>query len=156
MQKGFLGGRRREEHQTIVHPINFPKTLALESILVKRCMCTGEGPELGQMWAQVQTKQDDWPEEAWKNCPHTSDLNDLQSMCYPLPLLLFLSLSVSLPAARPPACLCFLHTYILSLSLFCLFMASATAYRGSQARGRIGAMAASLHNSPRNARPLTL
>ena len=43
---------------------------------------TGKGLESGQMWVQGQTKQDDWPEEAQKDCPHISDLNDVQSMSH--------------------------------------------------------------------------
>ena len=43
----FLRGQRKEGHQTIVHPVNFPETLAVESILVKRCTLT-QGRALGQ------------------------------------------------------------------------------------------------------------
>ena len=70
------------------------------------------------MWTQGQTKQDDWPEEAWKDCPHTSDLNDLQTMHGSLPLLLFLSLSLSLstaPPPRQPACICAFSPPVFSL-----------------------------------------
>ena len=111
------GGSEKGGHQTIVLPVNFPETLAVESILAKRCTHRGSH-ESGQMWAQGQTKQDDGPEEAWKDCSHTGDLNHLQSMCHSLPLLL-LSISVSLSLSLSPtptarACLCFLHFYLLS------------------------------------------
>ena len=44
-----------------------------------------------------------------------------------------------------------LYQYIFFLS-FCLFRATSAAYGGSQARGRIGAVAASLHHSYSNTR----
>ena len=77
---------------------------------------TGEGHEL----SQSQMKQDDWSEEAQKDCLHTSDLNDLQSMCHSLPILLFLCLSLPLSfsfSLPPPVFLSFFHTYLLSLLL---------------------------------------
>ena len=61
-------------------------------------MHKGEGPELGQIWTQGQTKQDDWPGEPWKHWPHTSHRNHLQSTWHFLSFLL----SVSLPPT--PAC----------------------------------------------------
>lgn len=70
VQKGSSGVREGRGRQPIVHPVNFPETSLLESILAKRChVCTGKGPESGQRWAQGQTAQDDWPEEAQKDCP---------------------------------------------------------------------------------------
>ena len=64
----------------------------------KTGMHTGEGPALGQIWTQGQTKQDDWPGEPWKHWPHTSHRNHLQSTWHFLSFLL----SVSLPPT--PAC----------------------------------------------------
>lgn len=43
----FLRGQRREGHQNIVHLVNFLETLALESILAKRCVRT-QGKALSQ------------------------------------------------------------------------------------------------------------
>lgn len=85
---------------------------------------TEEGPESGQIWAQGQMKQDYWPEETQKDCPHTKDLN------HSLPLLLFcLSLSPSTPITTigeslsvlsPIFCLFSLNTLFASLlSVFC-------------------------------------
>ena len=75
----------------------------------------GEGPESGQMWTQGQTKQDDYPEEAWKDCPHTSDLN------HPQGLRLSLSLPPLIhpcpPNPGPPA----LSLHISSLLIHTLF-----------------------------------
>ena len=71
----------------------------VESILAKR----REGPQSGQIWAQGQTEQDDWPEEAWKDIPHTRNLKDLQTMCCSLPFLLFLSATPH-PYCHKPAC----------------------------------------------------
>ena len=106
----FPRDQKREGHQTIAHPGNFPETLVLESILAKRYKSKGEGPESGQMWTQDQTKHDDWPEETQKACPRTSDLNHLQSMC---PSFL-LSLSLCLPT--PPS------LYMLSLRIYSLWI----------------------------------
>ena len=59
-------------------------------------MHTGEGPESDQRWTQSQTKQNDWPEETQKNCPHTSDLNTPKGHSIPLSLSLpMLSLHIS-------------------------------------------------------------
>ena len=108
-------GQRRVGLQTRVHRVNFPGTLVLESILPKRCSCTGEVPGSGQS----QMKPDDWPEEARKDCPHKSDLNDLQSMYTSLPLLLFpyvclcLSLSLFIPNTQP--------AWAFSTAIFSLF-----------------------------------
>ena len=65
----FLSAQKREGHQKVVHPVNFPETLAVASIMAKRCTDTEEGPESGPMWTQDQMMQDDWPEEARKDCP---------------------------------------------------------------------------------------
>ena len=37
--------------------------------IIKRCACTEEVPESGQMWVPSQTKQGDWPEEAQRTAP---------------------------------------------------------------------------------------
>ena len=44
-----------------------------------------------------------------------------------------------------------LSLFFFSFFVFCLFRATPAAYEGSQARGRIGAVAASLHHSQSNA-----
>lgn len=82
---------------------------------------TGEGHEL----SQNQMKQDDWSEEAQKDCLHTSDLNDLQSMCHSLPLslllLVFVSVSLFLSTrstlSPEPACAFFIPISISLSSL---------------------------------------
>ena len=93
----------------------------LESILAKRCTHTGEGPESGQS----QMKQDDWPEEVWKDCPHTSlerlPPYNLQSTCCSLPLLLFsllvfLSLHLPLSPTPEPACVSPHLSFLFSLN----------------------------------------
>ena len=69
------------------------------------------------------------------------------------------SLTVSLPhlvkwgRANSTFCLFSLSLFFLSFFFFCLlsFMAAPAAYGGSQARGPIGAVAASLHHSHSNA-----
>ena len=63
------------------------------------------------MWAQGQMKQDDWPEEARKDIPHTRDLNHLWS-------------TVALPPSTTGASLCFLHTCLLSSLLINTLFAS--------------------------------
>ena len=75
----------------------------------------GEGPESGQMWTQGQTKQDDYPEEAWKDCPHTSDLNHPQGLR--LSLSLPPLIHPCLPNPGPPA----LSLHISSLLIHTLF-----------------------------------
>lgn len=44
MHRKVPGDQRREGHQTILLLVNFPETLALESILSKRCTHRVEGP----------------------------------------------------------------------------------------------------------------
>ena len=46
-------------------------------------------------------------------------------------------------------------TFLNFIFVFCLFRAAPVAYGGSQARGLIGAIAASLHHSHSSARSLT-
>ena len=46
----------------------------------------------------------------------------------------------------------YLHLFIVVVVLFCLFRAALAAIGGSQARGRIEAIAASLHHSHSNTR----
>ena len=105
---------------------------------------TVEGPESGQMWAQGQTKQDDWPEEAWKDCCQTSDLNDLQSMGCSLPLLLFLSgsvLSLALPlhnttlTPRLPVLSPLLSFSLFSLNKYLLASLSSVSSQNSFSKG---------------------
>ena len=119
--ESFLRGQRRKEHQTIIaHPVNFPETLAAESILGGTCGCAQRravsqakcGPKARRSKMIGQRKP--------RGLPHTSDLNHLQSSGHSLPLLLFLSVSISLsplplsPAQTNTACLCFLHSHLLS------------------------------------------
>ena len=69
---------------------------------LKEATHTGKDPASGPVWAQGQTKQDDWRGEARKDRPHAGDLNDLQSTCGSLPVLLFLTVTVTLPLSPPP------------------------------------------------------
>ena len=77
-------------------------------------------------WAQGQTNQGDWPEEAQKDCPVTSDFKWPPKYCVALFLscFFFFPVAVSLPLyPQAPTCLCFLHTYLLSpllINPFCL------------------------------------
>ena len=53
-------------------------------------------------------KQDDWPPEAWKNCPHVSDLNYHKRATLSL-----------------PTCVClFTHTFILLINTVLILLLS--------------------------------
>ena len=76
----FLRGQRREGapgHNTFCQLPRDPH--AGIHLGYKMCVHTGKDPEPDQIWTQSQTKQDDWPEETQKNCPHISDLIHLKS-----------------------------------------------------------------------------
>ena len=107
-------------------------------------------------------------EAQWPVLRLVSQSEDHQQQIYPSPkqLMSFIFLGQSCPNFQslltPLSCL-FYPSYLndshilltlqsLSLSLFLLFRATPTAYRSSQARGRIRATAAGLPNSHSNAR----
>ena len=105
-QEPGKGGTR-----TIVGPVNFPETLALESILAKRCVCT-QGRALSRAKCGLKARQS---KMIGQRKPHTSDLNHPQSRGLSLSLCLSLSFSLSL-SPSPPPCLRFLHPRLLSLN----------------------------------------
>ena len=63
-------------------------------------------------------KQDDWPEGAWKDCPHTSDLNHRQSMYHSLSLSLFLFAPTPAPTPPPPGSACAFYTPVFSIDTY--------------------------------------
>ena len=56
VQKGSSGVREGRGHQTIIGSVNFSETLALESILAKRCTCT-QGRALSQAKYGLKARQ---------------------------------------------------------------------------------------------------
>lgn len=102
MQKASSGFREGRGCPTIIHPVNFPEALALESILAKRCVCT-QGRALSQAKYGLRARQSKmiWPKETRKTCPRISDLKHPQSamLCsISLSVSLSLHLSLSLPS----------------------------------------------------------
>ena len=108
---------RKGGQQTMVHPVNFPETLVLESILRTGPRVRSEPDEARQLAKGSQKDR----------LPHTSDLNHLQSTPCSLPfssslafsLCVSVFLSPSPPHPYPQACpvpiFSFLHTCLLSL-----------------------------------------
>ena len=119
--------REGRGHQTTVHPVNFPETLALEALLVKRCIYTGESPESGQIWIQGRQSEvigqrkpgRSAPTHVIKTTPKARGTLFLSS-----PLSLCLSLFPSTPFQ---ACLCFsacifsLNKYFICFTALSLF-----------------------------------